>query len=242
MIRIAVCDDDPLYVKEIENLLRLCEKKYNIKVDVSVFLQGKKLEESMMQKKVYDAIFLDIQMDGQDGILTAKNIRKIDEKVLLVYVSAHESFIEEIFEVTPFRFIKKPINSQRFHAVFELIYQKMSDEQKYFTYMYKKEFKRIEMDQILYFESRGRKINIHLQDGRELYLYGKLDELEQTLKERKINFLRIHQSFLVRYSAIANKKYTEMNLINGQCLTISRGKQKSIEEEYCRLMGGEIVG
>jgi len=48
-------------------------------------------------------------MENGDGITTAKNIRKTDENVLLIYVSGYDKYIMELFRLDVFAFIKKPI-------------------------------------------------------------------------------------------------------------------------------------
>lgn len=242
MIKVAICDDEHSATKEIERLFLAYKKKTGINIELEIFYSGKALEQSLIQGNRYDVICLDIEMGDQDGLLTASNIRALDEKVLLIYISAHEQYIEDIFDVTPFRFIRKPINSDKFNAVVEMAYKKLNESNKYFVFTHKKEHKKIRMDDIMYFESSGRLVVISLRNGQKEFFTGKINDLDVEMRERKIPFLRIHQSFLVNFSAITRKRYTEVYVANGECLYISRGRQRTIDEEYCRILGGEISG
>ena len=55
----------------------------------------------------YDLIFLDIEMRGMDGLTAAKEIRKIDELTMLIYVTNHESYALEAYDVQPYQFLVK---------------------------------------------------------------------------------------------------------------------------------------
>ena len=61
---------------------------------------------------LFDIIFLDIEMGQEDGITVARRIRKIDKKVLIVYVTSHENYMMESFEIRPFRFLVKPVSGR----------------------------------------------------------------------------------------------------------------------------------
>ncbi len=48
-------------------------------------------------------------MKGGDGITAAENIRKVDDNVLLIYVSGYDKYMMELFRLDVFGFIKNPI-------------------------------------------------------------------------------------------------------------------------------------
>ncbi len=242
MFKIAICDDDERITKEIESLLSECGRKYGVKHEIAVFYDGKELEESMLQGERYTIIYLDIAMKQQNGLVTASNIRKLDEKTFLIYISAYEQYIEEIFEAIPFRFIKKPIDSQRFLDVYGLVYKKYQSTYMSINCNFKKEIKKIFLNDILYFESSGRYILIKYRNGTQENFTGKIENISMELEKRNAPFLRIHQSYLVNFNAIISRTRLEMYLENGQILPISRGRKKEIDDAYCVLMGGEIIG
>lgn len=68
-----------------------------------------------------------------------------------------------------------------------------------------------------------------------LELYGKLNEIEETLKTCKISFLRVHQSFLVNYKHISGQSYDSVVMDNGQKISISEDRRKIISEQYCSM-------
>lgn len=110
MIKIAICDDENVIASQIENIIWNICKEENIPIDTDVFYSGHELEKEVFEGTKYDLIYLDIQMINGDGITTAKNIRKIDKNVLLIYVSGYDKYMMELFRLDVFAFIKKPID------------------------------------------------------------------------------------------------------------------------------------
>ncbi len=240
MIRVAICDDEIMITSKIEEMLLQISKDNKIEVDIDVFFDGETLEKSINQEQRFDLIYLDIEMKNVDGIEAAKNIRKIDRNVIIIYISNYESYLKELFEVEAFRFISKPIDKAIFENYFLKAYERLCSFASYYEFQYKRELYKILLGDIVYFESKGRAINIILADGRTEKFNGKLNEVEQELRNSKIGFLRIHQSYLISYHFIKSMAKTHVKLSDDLVLQISEDRQKDIRKQYCKLLGGEI--
>lgn len=244
MIRVAVCDDEEKIAGEMEKLLLDICNREGIGIDVDVFLNGNELEQEIAKGSRYDLIYMDIQMADGDGITTAQRIREKDENAILVFASAYEKYMIELFRLDVFAFLKKPIENERFEDIFLDATEKIGRKQIYFTYHYKGvEYKLPCMD-ILYFESRGRKIILHKIRGEsnQEFFNGKLSQVERQLDAGKIPFLRIHQSYYVNYHYIRSRSKTEVTLADGTSLKISEDRKKDFGRRYNRLLGDEIEG
>ena len=66
----------------------------------------------------FDIIYLDIEMDKEDGISAAKRIRIYDKNVLIIYVTSHENHMKESFVVRPFQFLVKPVSENKWKRVY----------------------------------------------------------------------------------------------------------------------------
>jgi DNA-binding LytR/AlgR family response regulator len=240
MIRIGVCDDNKGVVSYIEELIFKIRLKENISVEVDGFYSGFALEKEILNGTEYDLLYLDIQMKNGDGITTAKNIRKMDENVLIIYISGYDKYFIELFRFDVFAFIKKPIKEDIFIRLFMEAIKKIASKNYYFTYHYRSQEYKIPFNNILFFESSGRKIIINLKNGEIETFNGKLNEVENRISNGKINFLRIHQSFLVNYHLIKARSKSEVTMINGRKLLISEDRQKRVGQEYSKLLGEEI--
>lgn len=99
MINIAICDDENVIVNQIEEIIEEACSKQLPKCEIDVFYGGKPLKEQVIAGKHYDIIFLDIEMENEDGISAAKQIRKVDENVLLIFISSYEKYLMELFQL-----------------------------------------------------------------------------------------------------------------------------------------------
>ena len=112
MINVAICDDDIATTGKIEEMLCGIAKKCFIPAETEVFWDGKNLADAVEGGSRYDIIFLDIEMEKEDGITAAQKIRKVDKNTLIIYVTSHESYMQESFIVRPFRFLLKEMRKQ----------------------------------------------------------------------------------------------------------------------------------
>ena len=103
-MNIIICDDELAFANILkEKIEEICMgEKINIKVETSgtTLLKNKDLDK-------LDAVFLDIEMPGMDGIKVADKIRKFNQYVHIVFVSNREELVYQSLVYRPFRFIRK---------------------------------------------------------------------------------------------------------------------------------------
>ena len=110
-MNIAICDDEKVWQNELIKYLEEYQKKRHIDIFTTCFSDGKSCYESSLNK--YDIIFMDYQMEGADGIETARIIRKKNSDSIIIFVSAYPQIAMDTFEVNTFRFLAKPINKAK---------------------------------------------------------------------------------------------------------------------------------
>jgi DNA-binding LytR/AlgR family response regulator len=108
---------------------------------------------------------------------------------------------------------------------------------QYYVFRYKYDEDKIPFKKIRYFESRGRKVYIHLLDGRIEQCRAKLSAVESNLAAARIPFLRIHQSYLVNFQLIKSRSRTHVVMVDGTILPISAGKLGDFNKRYGKLLG-----
>ncbi len=241
MINVAICDDDIATTGKVEEMLCRIAKRRFIPVETDVFWDGKHLVDAVEGGNRYDIIFLDIEMEKEDGITAAQKIRKVDRNVLIIYVTSHESYMQESFIVRPFRFLLKPVNEMHMEDCFKAACEEISNFDSYFRYSYQRMNHKVPIRDILYFESKRRKVYI-VTEKEVLELYGKLNDIEKNLKASKIAFLRVHQSFLVNYKHVDGIAYDFIIMDNGKRISISEDRRRQISVRYCAMEDAFYVG
>lgn len=227
MITIAICDDCTAFTTELEKLINYYGKLHSIKIMYQIYFDGDALLKDYNNGVRYDLIYLDIEMRYINGIEAGHYIREMDETVLIIFVSSHENYMKELFEVEPFRFISKPIDKRTFEKYLLNAYERVMRSDGTYIYRYNKIYHQVKVKDIKYFESNRREILIVMLNGVERF-YGKLDEVEKALE--KYRFLRIHKSFLVNEAYIKKIAFSYIVLFDGTNLRISQNKQKIIRK------------
>lgn len=94
---------------------------------------------------------------------------------------------------------------------------------------------KVDIDRVIYFCSNHRVIEYKGIEGIRGIFYQQLDVIEELLQEQYSGFIRIGKSFLVNRKYIIEQKGSEIFLINGERLFISRRyrkKQKKVTNLY----------
>lgn len=241
MLSIAICDDEIQITGKIENLVRKIANKNFVDVETEVFWNGEWLLDAIIKDSKFDIIYLDIEMPKEDGISVAKRIRKYDKIVLIIYVTSHENHMRDSFSVRPFQFLVKPVSEEQMETCFKAAFNDINNADFYFRYSYKRISYKVPLRDILYFESNRRKISIVTE--KDTYeLYEKLNEIEKSLKNCKMPFLRVHQSFLVNYRHVDGLAYDFVVMDNKKKISISEDRRKMISEQYCSMEDTFYVG
>ena len=231
MIQIAICDDDMTITSQIEEYIRQIETEQHIQVQSRIFFDGKSFMQSVESGEVYDLIYLDVEMPLMKGLDVAKKLREMEISSLII--SNYETYCESMIETDPFRFLRKPINDvDLFRKYFMSAYKKLENRNEYYTYSYKKIHHKININDIMYFESNNRKICIHTNGNQENNIfYGQLDKVEKELESKSCTFIRIHQSYLVNSTYINTVQHDAVILENKDELSISEKRQKEIQRK-----------
>lgn len=240
MIRVGVCDDDQRFLSQTEDYLSRIQKKYHYEMQTEVYSSGKELLDDFIQGIGFDMVFLDIEMEEMDGIETAKQIRQTDYHLPLIYISSYDSYMKQLFEVEPFRFLQKPLQFEELEAVF-LKAVKRVEEQKnsYYRFQVGKSRLQVLCREILYFESDGRKVIVHTASKQYKY-YDKLDHVEELMAGYR--FIRIHKAYLVNLDNIEAFQYERVALTDGTILNISEKNRSRIRNEFWDYYEGESNG
>ena len=92
--------------------------------------------------------------------------------------------------------------------------------------------RRINAADILYAESDGRKVILHMKQ-ENLEFYEKMEELEQRLGE---GFYRCHRGYLVNFSGITGYTGDTITLCNGEDIYLAREKYQEFVKLYMRYL------
>ncbi|MDE7333326.1 MAG: LytTR family DNA-binding domain-containing protein [Lachnospiraceae bacterium] len=235
-MNIAICDDEKAIREQIKELI---EKKG---LCPELFETGDSL---LAAGKQFDIVFLDIQMDGTDGIEAAKKLRersalKGAEDTILIFITAIREYVFEAFDVAAFHYLLKPIEEDKFREVLrraeqELEKRKKQQRETVFVKTRNRSFT-LEKDSILYIESRGKKVEIHTK-GETIEAYASMNGLEAQLGEV---FYRCHRGYLVNMAYVAEYDSESITLNNGEYVYLAKEKYGEFVKAYMRYLRNRV--
>lgn len=211
MLKIAVCDDDVLTVHNICKAIECFFVDKKTTVSFSRFFSGEALLCDMVDKSIYyDAVFLDIGMDGKNGIETAKQLRASGVSSFIVFITALKDYVFDAFEVSATNYLLKPIDNNKLHKTLEKITMTNQESKDGFLIINKnREVSKVAFSAIIYCEVLNHRVFVY-EKSKQYEYQAKIDVLEQKLSQ---DFFRSHRSFIVNLSHVTgyNDGYAVMS-------------------------------
>lgn len=225
---VSICDDNMVFATQVESIIR------DMKIpslETEVYVSGEELLQNFEKNR--EIYFLDIELTGIDGIETARRIREKDKNALINFMTQHYDYVYSVFEVLPFRFLRKPFEKEEVEKIIlECMAQLKLTGQHYFFKIERTQHQ-IPYEEILYFEGRKRKVGLHCT-GEEYEFYGKISEVETEVDP--LLFCRCHVSFVVNMDKISEIRENELLLSNGAIIPISKAYRKKVREAHLNYM------
>lgn len=213
-MKIAICDDEKIFVGNMEGLL---EKISVCDDEVDVYYSGEALIDAYKNKKIfYDVVFLDMELGDMDGITVANAIRKEDCNAIIVFVTSYRKYMLKSFECQPFSFIVKPIKLSKLKEIYDKIYIKLQDEPRAIVFKEKSGNLRLMCDDILYFESQGHYVSICTRTDEVYKVRNTIKNILEFTDKNK--FVKVHRSYVV------NLKYVQKTSDEGVVMHYSNQK------------------
>ena len=116
MIKIAICDDEPLLQEQLARELSAILVPLGQTFTADYFSNGLKLLASPLN---YDLVFLDIRMPGPNGITLAQTLRSRKFQGALIFVTAFMEHMPDAFEVEATDYLVKPIQPKRLEGALQ---------------------------------------------------------------------------------------------------------------------------
>ena len=235
MLKIGICDDDELTRKQLNNIISdyLNSRKYTYQL--FSYSTGSDLLNNCKNID-FSFVFLDIDLGKENGVETAKAIRKIQNKPInIVFVTSYPEYQTKVLSIHTFDYIIKPIiNSQIYDVLDDLLFWQnmdMSQEKERIRFKTIQGLVTLYIDEILYFEYKNRRIDI-ITAKTIYHMYDKIKNIAALMKE--YDFISPHAAYVINMKEI--KQYlNSQNIIimtNEYSIPISQLRAKMFRKEY----------
>ena len=191
-ISILVCDDLTEERANLMRMLRAYEHSHDVELELENASDGSELISKWRPNR-WDLIFLDIYMPQLNGIEAGRQLRKVDTRCEIVFVTTSRDHGMEGYELHALDYLTKPYTQQDVDGAMDWFIRKQSEKHRELTVRTFEGKEQIDHKDIRFIESRGHTCDIHLP-GRTVSVRRSIDELSSELDS---SFFRCHKSFLL---------------------------------------------
>lgn len=119
MLRVILVDDEPVILNKLKSTL---QDNVNIEV-VGAYTDPMEVLQDISHI-VADCAFLDIEMPGLNGIELAEQLLSLNPEMEIVFVTAHNHYAAQAFDVNAIDYLLKPIRPERLNRAVDRFLKK----------------------------------------------------------------------------------------------------------------------
>ena len=225
-LRTLIVDDEPL---AIERMQVLCAEMDRLAV-IGTASDGEAALR-LAEKLKPDLLLLDMTMPGMDGLEVARRAGAGEEPPAVIFVTAHEDFAVEAFDLDAVDYVLKPVAGERLErAIDRAVGRKRQGArrdaqwQAEFWIPHRSELLRIDAADVERIDAERDYVRLHV-GSRSYLLLQTIAGLEERLDPAR--FIRIHRSTILRRDCIRGLRHEGLGvwcveLANGDALRIGR--------------------
>lgn len=230
-MKILICDDEIQYVEMLQSNIQAYMQCHSLNCHITVATSPEQVVKSNM---CYDLAFLDIQMEGMDGITLAKKLKEQNGKIALFFVTNYDEYQDDAMDLRAFRFFSKPFDINRLYSGLDKAMEYI-DGAYVDIFLYSNNIQqRILVDDILYITRLNRQV-VLITKSEKLIVRENYDILCD--KMPSLFFYPVHKSFYINLHYIKRYAYSEVYLTNDTRIPVASRKQAQFHKywfEYLR--------
>lgn len=217
MKQIIICDDNAIERQILYEMLREYCLKTHHQHRIIEYDRGETLVADIEEEHCHaELIFLDIYMNGMNGIETARKLRELHCDAKIVFLTSTSDYALESYDVWASGYLVKPLDMKKLCTLLNHIY--WAELRKRIEIKYGKQYRYPYLSDIMYIEGEAHKATLHLVDGSQLSTIEKISSLKERLGDDC--FLQCHQSYLVNMDYIADIQ-KDIIMEDGQIIPVS---------------------
>lgn len=221
--KVAICDDSDADRRYIMDMVRSWALAAGHEVQIDGFPSAESFLFRYAGESDYDILLLDIEMGAMDGVTMAKELRKSNDTVQIIFITGYSDYISEGYEVAALHYLMKPVNEEKLCLVLDRAAEKLAKNERVLNFEVSGEMVRVPIYQIRYADVLGNYVTVHAQTDVTVKMT--LGELEKQLDER---FYRVGRSALVNLTQISRVTRAEIRLNDGTAIPLPRGAYEGV--------------
>lgn len=176
-----------------------------------------------------DGLILDIELGNMNGMQLAKEIRKSDVNIPILFVTGYERFVFEGYDVGAVSYLLKPVSEVKLFESLDRLKTMSTKNREFILIEWRNALEKVYLTDILYIES-DRHNSLIQTIKKRLTASNGIGQFEAELTEK--GFCLSHRSYLVNIARIRKITKTVVVLDNDYEVPIARGKWAYVNQKY----------
>ena len=217
-MKCVAIDDEPLALRQISGYISKISS-----LELVATFRSAVLAQEWLKENSVDLIFVDINMPDMTGV---EFVQSLETPTMVIFTTAYAEYAVEGFKLSAIDYLLKPFGladiaraSEKALSLYELLQLQdqrnselaqpeeeevvdVSDDKNVVSIHADRKTHLVKLSNIVYLESAGEYVRLHLADGTKLVTLFRLKNMESTLQSSS-QFMRVHRSYIINLTHIS---------------------------------------
>mgnify|MGYP000609383705 FL=1 len=180
--------------------------------------------------KEYQVIFLDICMEGTNGIETARILRRADPDLLLVFVTSSPEYVWDAFPVHPFDYLLKPYREEKLFQLADELRRVLFRAEPELEVRIARQQVHLPLRKIQYAMAQNHYVRIVSDDG-ECRAVSTFSQVEQLLRAQE-NFIVCNRGVILNMDKVLRLDSDCFEMLDGTCLPVRQKDKNTLFAQF----------
>ena len=180
--------------------------------------------------KEYQVIFLDICMEGTNGIETARILRRTDPDLLLVFVTSSPEYVWDAFPVHPFDYLLKPYREEKLFQLADELRRVLFRAEPELEVRIARQQVHLPLRKIQYAIAQNHYVRIVSDDG-ECRAVSTFSQVEQLLRAQE-NFIVCNRGVILNMDKVLRLDSDCFEMLDGTCLPVRQKDKNTLFAQF----------
>ena len=237
MLKCIAIDDEPLALRQLKSYIEKIPY-----LELTATCNNALEAQQLLASQHVDLIFVDINMPDLSGV---EFVRSLVDRPMVIFTTAYSEYAVEGFKLDAVDYLLKPFSFADFsrsagkaNSLYELRHNQRAGEpeatpealpkdKEYISVKADYKVSLVKISNIVYLESEGEYVRMHLDDGTTITTLFRLKNMEAALPSDM--FMRVHRSYIVNLRCIKGDVRGRVFLSDTEYVPIGENYKESFQ-------------
>ncbi|MBO7374729.1 MAG: response regulator transcription factor [Lachnospiraceae bacterium] len=236
MFKIAICDDEMTSLMINRALTEQVLEEEHIEYQITTFEDMYTMMKGVLDDNSdFDLLLSDILAVGMNGIEAAEEIRRLGDKLPIVFISSTAEYALDGYRVNALRYLQKPVQIDKLREALLEAYSNIGKKRtEYLSFQVADKFYKVNYDDIIYLESMGRDTYV-VTKTESITVHAKFSDMENKLPSDR--FCRCHRSYIINMSEVKDIARYRFLTKGGVEIPISQLQYADVKQSFIDFEG-----